>query len=254
MARDFTFDVWRDICTAFTDTGFVPLSVHEYLLKRNSGNLPDKFVILRHDIDRRTGHALDMAQLEQELGIHSTYYFRVPYTFHEDVIRQISSMGHEIGFHYETLSKAKGDVQKARSFFEKELAMLRTCGDVDTICMHGRPLSSYDNRELWRSCDFQEYDILGEAYLSVSDVCYFTDTGRSWGSTNSMRDSLLGAIDHAVVQSSDEFLQWISETDQKRVYVTSHPERWAGSFGDWVVCFGMDNLMGIGKRILRTVR
>jgi len=31
-----------------------------------------------------------MAELEQKLGIQSTYYFRFPYTFKPDIIRKIN--------------------------------------------------------------------------------------------------------------------------------------------------------------------
>jgi hypothetical protein len=47
-----------------------------------------------------------MAELEHELGIQSTYYFRFPYTFKPDIIGKIHDLGHEVGYHYEVLSKA----------------------------------------------------------------------------------------------------------------------------------------------------
>ena len=57
-------------------------------------------------------NALRMAELEHELGIQSTYYFRFPYTFKPDIIRKIQALGHEVDYHYEVLSKAKGDYEK----------------------------------------------------------------------------------------------------------------------------------------------
>ena len=64
-------------------------------------------VVLRHDIDRKPMNALRMAELEYELGIQSTYYFRFPCTFKPEIIRKIRDLGHEVGYHYEVLSKAK---------------------------------------------------------------------------------------------------------------------------------------------------
>ncbi|WP_269849870.1 hypothetical protein [Methanosarcina horonobensis] len=78
---------------------------------------PERFVLLRHDVDRMPGRALATAQIEHELGIKATYYFRTSENvFKPDIIRQIRDMGHEIGYHYETLSEAKGDKKSLRAF------------------------------------------------------------------------------------------------------------------------------------------
>ena len=47
----------------------------------------------------------------------------------------------EVGYHYEVLSKAKGDYEKAVELFEQELKEFRKIVDVKTICMHGSLLS-----------------------------------------------------------------------------------------------------------------
>src|SRR5690606_34263406 len=113
--------------------------------------LPDRFVLLRHDVDRMPERALETAKIEHELGIKATYYFRtIKSVFKPDIIHQIREMGHEIGYHYETLSEAKGDKKRAFDLFKSHLDNFRDVCDVKTICMHGKPLSKYDNRELWK--------------------------------------------------------------------------------------------------------
>ena len=92
-----------------------------------------------------------MAELEHGLGIQSTYYFRVLYTFKPEIIGKIRDLGHEVGYHYEVLSKANGDYEKAVELFEQELSEFRKIVDVKTISMHGSPLSRYDNRDLYRN-------------------------------------------------------------------------------------------------------
>ncbi|MFQ6062769.1 MAG: hypothetical protein ACE5J9_06290 [Methanosarcinales archaeon] len=54
---------YQELCLAILHTEYVPL-------------ISDKFIILRHDVDRKVENALKMAQLENELGIASTYYTR----------------------------------------------------------------------------------------------------------------------------------------------------------------------------------
>jgi len=110
--RDFTLSRYKDLCLALLDTGYTPLTVYSYLEGQKKKNKNNKLVVLRHDIDRKLGNALRMAELEHELGIQSTYYFRFPYTFKPDIIRKIHDLGHEMGYQYEVLSKAKGDYEK----------------------------------------------------------------------------------------------------------------------------------------------
>ena len=38
---------------------------------------------------------------------------------------KIHDLGHEIGYHYEVLSKANGDYEKAMKLFEQELSEFR---------------------------------------------------------------------------------------------------------------------------------
>ena len=253
-STDFHANDWKRICTALTEQDFLTLTVKKYLSLREENNLPEKYVILRHDIDRRVNHAHLMAKLEKELGISSTYYFRIPYTFDKEIIQSISKMGHEIGFHYECLSKANGDLQKAHKIFVSELQQIRDVADVETICMHGRPLSPYDNREMWRDTQLSSYQLKGEAYLSIDDVYYFTDTGRSWGSTNSLRDVLSTSLDHPVLTKTNGLIDWLSHLEIGGVYITSHPERWAFSSVDGVYCQIMDGVLNTGKKILRKLR
>ena len=111
-----------------------------------------------------------MAQQEHALGIRSSYYFRYPGTFRPDIIRKIRDLGHEIGYHYEVLSKTNGDYAKAIALFSEELEEFRKICPVKTICMHGSPLSKYNNRDLWERYDYHAYGIFGEAFLSFGTV------------------------------------------------------------------------------------
>ena len=64
----------------------------------------ERIVILRHDVDLKPQNSLTTAKLEHELGIKGSYYFRaVPESWNEDIIKEINSLGHEVGYHYETM-------------------------------------------------------------------------------------------------------------------------------------------------------
>ncbi|RLI76194.1 hypothetical protein DRP05_13355 [Archaeoglobales archaeon] len=248
---DFTLAKYKKLCLALIEN-YKPVTVYDYL----TGTLNNGFVIMRHDVDRKPNNALKMAELEHELGIRATYYFRYPYTFKQEIIRKINRMGHETGYHYEVLSKAKGDYEKAIDLFEQELKEFRKIIDVKTICMHGSPLSKHDNRDLWKRYDFKEFGIIGEAYLSISGVSYFSDTGRSWNWKNKMRDFMADNNNDnlAIVNTTDELIRLIRSKKVDKFYILAHPERWALNSVEWGFNCTKDFAFNVGKKILRGAR
>ena len=59
-----------------------------------------------------------MTRFEHKYDIASTYYFRhTEDVFRPEIMRMIVDMGHEIGFHYKVIDKAKGNAEKAIEIF-----------------------------------------------------------------------------------------------------------------------------------------
>ncbi len=189
MPRDFTFHVFTQMLSALQEQRYTFQTFAEFLKAP-----AERVVILRHDVDARKLNSLHAAELEAEMGIRGTFNFRIVLqSFDENVIRKISELGHEIGYHYEDLALAHGDKEKAIILFEKHLAKLRNIVSVETICMHGSPLSKHDNRDIWKTYDYRKYGIIGEPYLDLdfNNMLYLTDTGRMWdGDKVSVRDKV----------------------------------------------------------------
>jgi hypothetical protein len=230
--------------------GYTPATVYQFL----SGDAPGKIAILRHDVDRKPENAMRMAELEHSLGICSTYYFRYPHTFRPEIIKPVLALGHEVGYHYEVLAKAKGDYASAITLFSQELDAFKAICDVRTICMHGSPLSPYDNRDLWKKYDFRDFEVEGEAYLSMAErgLRYLTDTGRCWSGKHSLRDAMPGT-QSVPIETTDELIAWIMSAEEN-LYVTVHPERWAVSEAERVVGTLGDGLMNLGKVAINLFR
>ena len=103
---------------------------------------PFESLTLRHDVDLKPQNSLRTAKMEAEKGLYGIFYFRaVPESWDEAIIREIASLGHEIGYHYESLTTCKGDVDKAYEDFCKNLEALRRIVPVRSISMHGSPHS-----------------------------------------------------------------------------------------------------------------
>ena len=248
---DFTLGKYRELCATIEESKYTTLTFNQYFSLKN---IPGKFIILRHDVDRKPENALKMAELENRLGIISTYYFRKK----EDVyipaiINKIADMGHEIGYHYEALDKAGGDLERAIRIFEDELEEFRKICDVKTICMHGNPLSKWVNKDLWKEYDYKDFCIIGEPYLSVdyTRVLYLTDTGRGWNSKFSVKD-VVGANSQTSekIKCTDNVIRLINKGDSEQMCILAHPERWSDTFGAWLKELAWQNMKNVGKVIL----
>lgn len=253
MSDGFTTDAYAGLLEAIDAGGHEFLTVRDYLA---TDDLPERFVVLRHDVDRRPERALRMARLEADHGARSTYYYRTS-TFSPERTLPVAQLGHEVGYHYEDYVAADGDLAAAHRRFAMNLQRLRRghVEPIETICMHGNPLSPHDNRDMWTlpgAPDFESYDLLGEAYLSMDfvDVSYFSDTGRTWqdGSLK-IKDHTMGEGEKAVNPATTaELAALFREGEVKRACVLAHPERWVDSLPELVVARSTDGAVNLVKR------
>ncbi|HLO59594.1 MAG TPA: hypothetical protein VK179_12685 [Bacteroidales bacterium] len=183
---DFTLDSYKSLINRLTNNLFSDTS--------SANN-----IIFRHDVDKMPFNSLQISKIEYDFKLIGIYYFRiVPQSNNPKIIEQIASLGHEIGYHYEDLTLCKGNLDEAIRSFEKNLKYFRQFYPVKTICMHGSPLSKYDNRQLWEKYSYKDFGIEFEPYLDMNftRVFYLTDTGRRWdGESVSVRDKV--SVSHA---------------------------------------------------------
>lgn len=238
---DFTLEIYRELLSALRQKGYQFLTFEQYCQLKVS--LPKKFVILRHDVDLKAMNSLRTAQVEHELGVQASYYFRVvPQSNQPEIIRAIAALGHEIGYHYEDMAVADGNVEKAIAHFKEQLAYFRQYYPVRTICMHGAPTSKWDGRDLWKYSDYRGLGIIGEPYFDVdfSQVFYLTDTGRCWdGYKVSVRDKIPMYQDQwteqgLVYHHTEDILNAVEKsTLPPCIMITTHPQRWTDKPGAW---------------------
>lgn len=219
---DFTLNKYKELLEALDDCGQVTL---------------------RHDVDKKPKNSLATAFIEREMGWTATYYFRtVPESFDPAVILQIASLGHEIGYHYESLATCKGNMEAAYDDFCRNLEKIRALVPVKTISMHGSPMSRWDSRKLWEQYDYHKLGIETEPYFDTdfSRVVYLTDTGRRWdGFRVSVRDKIPEfqeewAKKGWVYRHTDDIIQAIlHDTFPQHVLVNTHPQRWTDNKLQW---------------------
>jgi hypothetical protein len=159
--------------------------------------------------------------------------------------------------------------------FSENLAKLRRVVPIETICMHGSPLSKYDNRMLWEKYDYRDFGIIGEPYFDINfeEVLYLTDTGRRWdGDSVSIWDKATGdrrqASGGEVIRVEEHrtprtarrtpFLHFHSTLDiitaaksgtlPDKIMLTVHPQRWDNRPLPWIKEIVWQNIKNIGKR------
>ena len=223
-----------------------------------------KSLVLRHDVDLFPGNSLRTARLEAEKGMSGIYYFRaVPESWDERIIQEIAAMGHEIGYHYESLTTCDGNVDKAYEDFCGNLEALRKLVPVRSICMHGSPRSPYDSKDIWKKYDYKVLGIESEPYLDTdfSKTFYLTDTGRRWdGYKVSVRDKIPQYQDEWTTQgltfhSTNDVIEGLRKcVIPKDLMMTVHPQRW-NPFGlTWCKELVMQNAKNMIKRAMILAR
>lgn len=233
MAKDFTLYKYEQFLKVAIDEGYQLTSYLDYLK-----NDFEKVLILRHDVDKKPQNSLKTAQLQYQLGVKGTYYFRaVPESFDVKIIQQIAELGHEIGYHYEDLTICKGDYQKSIQHFEYWLEKLRKYYPVKTVCMHGSPMSKWDNRKLWDNYNYKDYQIIAEPYFDIdfNNVFYITDTGRKWdGDKVSVRDKVISKFDLSFRSTDDLIVAFKAGNMPNHIMQNIHPQRWANNGMEWM--------------------
>lgn len=255
MPRDFTLETYRQFLECALKQGYTLTSYEDYV----TGDYTDKKVmILRHDVDRQPQNSLDTSRIQYQLGVKGSYYFRmVPQSYQPLIIEKIRDLGHEIGYHYEDMAMHGGDPQKAIRAFEENLEKFKQFYPVKTICMHGSPMSKWDNRDIWKHYDYKEYGILAEPYFDIDwrKMLYITDTGRQWNRTSSsVRDKVDSPFDFHFSSTFELMDAFRRQELPDHIMQNIHPQRWSDGLFSWSKELVVQNAKNQVKRIIVKVK
>jgi hypothetical protein len=183
-------------------------------------------VVLRFDVERDLPHHLQTARQIAALGIGCTMYVHTrAATYAPAVLHRIADMGHEIGFHHETLDRCRGDFARARELFLREIDVFRRDGfDLRTVCGHGESGLPHDgyakNFDIFYRYPQLESDAgISEVYLWVRRM-KATQPGRLVYVSETLRGA--GRFWAGL---SDAF-----EDTTRPAMILAHPHRWHDSW------------------------
>lgn len=139
-------------------------------------------IILRHDIDFSLDAALKMAESEAALGVVSTYFVLLRSPFYNalsprgtEIIRRISSLGHEIGLHWDG-SLLSSETTRAHDTLKSEAQILGSLAGqtVVSAAQHVPRLGYLDVSDLFENDTYSESFQKSYAYVSDSSMRWRT--------------------------------------------------------------------------------
>jgi hypothetical protein len=202
---EFSVKGYKQLLTAFTDEGYTFCGYDEidaHLAKS------DPFVVLRHDIDISLHPALQIARIEQQLGIQATYFVLLRSPFYNalsqvnlDIMAQIRGYGHQIATHVD-LNNYDNDCAKALA----EIDLFARCfPDVNTelLTLH----SPYELERI----PVQQIAELNRVYGSAvrGEVAYISDSTGRWRYGQPLDSAAFKA--HKPIQLLTHPVWWIQE-------------------------------------------
>jgi hypothetical protein len=233
LGRTLSRARWREyrrLLTLAQAQGYALVSLESWLADAETHAGRD-VLILRHDVDQCPASAVRMAAIESELGIRSTWYFRWR-TAQPKVIRAIREGGHEVGLHYETLTRellrrglraadAQTLVEEVRPLLRAELAAFaERHGPTRSTCPHGDTrMRGVHNGVLLQGEDLSAYGVRWEANAAIGQFpldVWLTDRSSAEGRWKEGMDPLDLLIDR-----------------RSPILAVVHPNNWVSGLGLW---------------------
>lgn len=135
------------------------------------GDFPDKYVILRHDVDYDLDRAYKMAVIENRYNIHSTFFLLLTSDMYNvmnsNIVKDLWTLGHRVGLHYDLAKNS--DVYR-----QNEVLSVFAGTQISEIAAHNPSLHPKDN--------FRSGKWLNSAYSDkfTKDTTYISDSCGKW--------------------------------------------------------------------------
>jgi hypothetical protein len=234
LSRTLSLARWREygrLLEMALGHGYSVVSLETWLADPAAAAGGAPVMILRHDVDQYPVSALRMAAIEARFGLRSTWYFRwrtaSPY-----VVSAIREAGHEVGLHYESLSRellrrglsaadAPALVAHSRALLREELAEFAARhGPVRSTCPHGDTrIPGVHNGVLLRGEALAEYGLRWEANAAVGHTgldVWLTDRSSAEGRWKDSMDPLDLVLDR-----------------RSPILMVLHPNNWVSGAALW---------------------
>ena len=225
------WEEYRRFLQTAREHGYRMVALEEWVSEADR-DVGDPTLILRHDVDQHPRSALAMAEIEGDLGVRSSWYFRWR-TAHPLVVTAVKRRGFDVGLHYETLTRKvlernafeeidESLLNESRRDLRAEIASFsRLFGPIRSAVPHGDSrVPGVHNGELLRDRDCEEYGIQFDGNEATN--------GRNLGYWLTDRTSVEGGWREAI----DPATLFASRTTP--ILCVTHPNNWASGPSLWL--------------------
>jgi hypothetical protein len=226
----------------------VPLYTVEKACK-NISDLNKPFIIIKHDVEDKPEKALKISKIEHSFGITSTYYvhsFFLRNPKNVSILREIISLGHEVGYHYDVLDNNNGDKNNATQEFREALSCFADNGfTIKTVCPHGNPLKKRvgysSNKDFFLDTEIRKlFNNIVDVYITFPDILdkdylYITDAQYAYFYRDAKTTKTDATEKLFPLKGKDEIIKLIQ--DGQSMIISTHPHRY--------FCFGYTALIRI---------
>lgn len=173
---DFTYKSYQNLIQLLGTYGYQPCAYHTW-------QGLDRCVILRHDIDYSLDKAVELARIEHELGVASTYFALLSSDFYNpasksctEKLHTIQDLGHEVGLHFDEKAYPESTPTETVAHILRERDILSAIlgTPIATVSMH-RPSKATLDADLEIPGMVNSY-----AHTFFHHFKYLSDSRRRW--------------------------------------------------------------------------
>ena len=239
--NDFTLDNYKRLLS-------IALKNYTFSSYSKTEIYNDKTIILRHDVEFSVPIALEMAKIENQLGIESTYFVQLHGDFYNALeantfnqLKEIKSLGHELALHF--------DAHFWQITKEEELEQFLQI-DQDTFTKYfqvePRVFSFHNNNAFTLSCSKASYagmiNVYAEKYKN--GIGYCADSTGYW--RYEILEERLRDANDSVLQLLIHDGMWQEEVlpPRRRVFkvIDDHAAFMKKTYDDTLIKFGAKNI------------
>lgn len=203
---EFSLPGYERLLQGLQDAGHELLPVEDMPRRAGDGS---RVVFLRHDIDAHLTGVTRLAEIEEGLGVRSTWMVATGLHYNPgsepnvDIITRLFDRGHRIGLHYR---------QESVTAIADEKTHLGWCGCAVTSCCAHQPARLPIPQGEADFIDRQMVDLVHPHHPDFAGITYVSDSRRQW------RDDTIARL--------------LNREGPAQAHLNLHPEHWLGPPGE----------------------
>ena len=208
--RGFSPAGYRSLIRAGAEAGYRFVTFGDIADETATMAVTNRLCLMRHDVDVNVTFALDLARIEAEEGIRSTYFMMLRSPAYNllgratsQAVRQIAGLGHEIGVHFD----AQHPFVENENLIGLVLDEARIIGDL--VGRPVRAVSFHQPSAMIMSSDIAVPGLINTYNRGqLAGWHYVSDSNRNWRGQDPW--TLLSAHAHPHIQILTHPMWWIS--------------------------------------------